>query len=159
MFFLQAFEIAAKSLNFAVIMLFGRLYCVGERVEGGWFVRGGMFQNQWRRNELIPVHIFHLNQLTVFGEETAPFPPPPPHPPSASHHPTTHLCSCDQWKGSQRILQANRPLSNYASVPVNNNLKSRLRAKFSYICCIFSPEASTLGCCSRELKRNWKVLY
>ena len=53
-----------------------------------------------------------------------------------------------------------RPLSNYASVPTNNNLKSRLRAKFSYtICCIFSHEASTSGDHSRELKRNMKVVY
>ena len=36
-------------------------------------------------------------------------------------------------------------LSNYASVPMNNNLKSKLCVKFSYICCIFSREASTSG--------------
>ena len=53
----------------------------------------------------------------------------------------------------------NRPLSSYASVPANNNLKSRLRAKFSYICCIFSHEASTSGYCSREPERNSKVFY
>ena len=53
----------------------------------------------------------------------------------------------------------NKPLSNYASVPASNNLKSRLRAKFSYVCCIFSQEASTSGYCSWELKRNSKVAY
>ena len=53
---------------------------------------------------------------------------------------------------------SNKPLSNYASVPANNNPKSRLRAKFSYICCTFSHEASTSGYCSRELKRNSKCL-
>ena len=40
----------------------------------------------------------------------------------------------------------------------NNNLKSRLHAKFSYICCIFSHEASTSGHCYRELKLNSKVV-
>ena len=53
----------------------------------------------------------------------------------------------------------NRPLSNYALVPANNNLKLRLRAKFSYIRCIFSHIASTSGCCSQELRRNFKVVY
>ena len=38
------------------------------------------------------------------------------------------------------------------------NLKSVLRARFSYICCIFSYEASTSGYCSRELKCNSKVV-
>ena len=38
-------------------------------------------------------------------------------------------------------------------------LKLRLRAKFSYICGIFPCEASTSGSCSRELKRNLKVVY
>ena len=52
----------------------------------------------------------------------------------------------------------NREMDYYASVPTNN-LKSRLRAKFSYICCIFSHEASTSGYCSRELKRDSKVVY
>ena len=52
-----------------------------------------------------------------------------------------------------------RPLLNHASVPANNNLKSRLRAKFSYICCIFSHKTSTSGYCSRELKRNSEVVY
>ena len=56
-------------------------------------------------------------------------------------------------------FQLNRPLSNYASFPANNILKSRLRAKFSYICCIFSHKASTSGYCSRELKRKSKVVY
>ena len=42
------------------------------------------------------------------------------------------------------------PFPNYASVPA----KSRLRAKFSYICSIFSLEASTSGYCLQELKRN-----
>ena len=55
--------------------------------------------------------------------------------------------------------RSNRPLSNYASVPANNNLKLRLGALFSYICCIFSHEASTSGYCSRELKRKSKVAY
>ena len=31
------------------------------------------------------------------------------------------------------VLHFNRPLSNYATVSVNNNLKSSLRAKFSLI--------------------------
>ena len=53
----------------------------------------------------------------------------------------------------------NRPLSNYTSVPANNNRKSRLRAKFSYICCIFLHEALTSGYCSWELKRNSKVVF
>ena len=53
----------------------------------------------------------------------------------------------------------NRLLSSYASVPTNSNLKSRLRTKFSYICCIFSHEASTSSYCSRELKCNLKVVY
>ena len=61
--------------------------------------------------------------------------------------------------GAKPIKFVNRPLSKYASVPANNNLKSRLRAKFLYICCIFSHEASTSGYCSRELKRNSKVIY
>ena len=52
-----------------------------------------------------------------------------------------------------------RPLSNYASVPANNKPESRPRAKFSYICCIFSHEASTSGYCLRKLKRNSKVIY
>ena len=41
------------------------------------------------------------------------------------------------------------------SVTVNNNLKLRLHAKFSYIYCIFLHKASTSGNCSRELKRNF----
>ena len=48
---------------------------------------------------------------------------------------------------------------NCAFIPANNNLKSRLRFKFSYICCIFSHEASTSGYCSRNLNRNSKVVY
>ena len=56
------------------------------------------------------------------------------------------------------LHSANRPLSNYSSVSANNNPKSRLRAKFSYICCIFSHEASSSGYRSRELKRNSKVV-
>ena len=51
------------------------------------------------------------------------------------------------------------PFSIYASVPANRNLKSRIRGKFSDICCIFSHEASTPGYCSRELKRISKVFY
>ena len=46
-----------------------------------------------------------------------------------------------------RLLKFNSALSNYASVPANNNLKSKLRAK-----------ASTSGYCSRELKCNSKVV-
>ena len=57
------------------------------------------------------------------------------------------------------LLLANRPLSNYASVPANNNLKLRRGAKSSFICCIFSHEASTSGYCSRQLKRNSIVVY
>ena len=53
----------------------------------------------------------------------------------------------------------NGSLSNYDSVPANNNLKSKLSAKFLYICCIFSHQASISGCCSRELKRNSEVVY
>ena len=41
----------------------------------------------------------------------------------------------------QTVATANMPLANYASVPANNSLKSRLRAKFSQICCVFSHEA------------------
>ena len=53
---------------------------------------------------------------------------------------------------------------NYASVPANNNLKSRLVlcCAVQYICCIFSHGsalASTSGYCSRELKRNSKVVH
>ena len=62
-------------------------------------------------------------------------------------------------RGAKPIKFVNRPFSKYASVLANNNLKSRLRVKFSYICCIFSHEASTSGYCSRELKRNSKVIY
>ena len=58
-------------------------------------------------------------------------------------------------------IKYDSPLSNYASIPVNtnlkftllnNDLKSRLSTKFSYICCIFSREASTSGYCSRDSK-------
>ena len=52
----------------------------------------------------------------------------------------------------------NRPLSNYASVPANNNLKSRLRARKYSKCMKTWHEASTSGYCSRELKRNSKVV-
>ena len=39
------------------------------------------------------------------------------------------LCNRYEW---QKLDESNRPLSNYAaSVPAKNNLKSRLRAKFS----------------------------
>ena len=51
------------------------------------------------------------------------------------------------------------PLSNYASVSANINLKPRLRARFSYICCIFLHEASISSYCLREMKRNSKVVY
>ena len=60
---------------------------------------------------------------------------------------------------SLKYFQRNRPFPSYASVPANNNLKSRLGAKFSYICCIFSHQASTSGYCSRELKRNSEMGY
>ena len=53
----------------------------------------------------------------------------------------------------------NSSFPNYVSVSANNNLKSRLRAKFSYICCIFSHEALTSGYCSRERKRYSEVSY
>ena len=55
------------------------------------------------------------------------------------------------------LAHVNSPFPNYVSVPANNKLKSRLRAQFSYICCIFSNEASTSGYCSRKLKRNTEV--
>ena len=45
------------------------------------------------------------------------------------------------------------------TVPVNSNLKSRLHARFSYICCIFSHKASASGYCLQELKHNSKVVY
>ena len=71
-----------------------------------------------------------------------------------------HACVIHITQGLRELVdQSNRLLSNCASVPANNNRKSRLRAKFSYICCIFSHEASTSGHCSRELKRNSKVVY
>ena len=57
------------------------------------------------------------------------------------------------------LLHKNRPLSNYASVPVNNNLKSRLRARKYSKCIKTWHEASTSGSCSRELKRNSKAAY
>ena len=56
------------------------------------------------------------------------------------------------------LHSANRRLSNYSSISANNKPKSRLRAKFSYICCIFSHEASTSDYRSLELKRNSKVV-
>ena len=46
--------------------------------------------------------------------------------------------------------ECDRPRLNYASVPANNNLKSRFGAKFLYICGNLLHEASTSGCCSRE---------
>ena len=48
--------------------------------------------------------------------------------------------SCVMRERQQYLIDnqvKNRPLSSNASVPVNNNLKWRLGAKFSYICCIF----------------------
>ena len=61
---------------------------------------------------------------------------------------------------SNHILFAtNRALSNYASVPVNNNLKSRLWARKYSKCMKTWQEASTSGYCSRELKRKTKVVY
>ena len=53
----------------------------------------------------------------------------------------------------------NRPLSNYASVPTNNNLKSTLRARKYSKCMKTWHEASASGYCSRELKRTSKVVY
>ena len=53
----------------------------------------------------------------------------------------------------------NRPLSNYASVPMNSNLKSRLPAKIYSKCMKTWHEASTSGYCLRELKCNSKVVY
>ena len=46
-----------------------------------------------------------------------------------------------------------------ASVPANNNLKSRLRARKYSKCMKTWHEASTSGHCSRELNRNSKVVY
>ena len=62
------------------------------------------------------------------------------------HFYSKHIDKCDSyWQRNpfnhsfdKNTGQKLRPLSNYASVPANNNLKSRLRAKFSYMCCIFS---------------------
>ena len=59
----------------------------------------------------------------------------------------------------QVCKRLNFPFANYASIPVNNNLKSRLCVKFLYICCIFSHEASTLGYCLQELKCNSEMGY
>ena len=57
------------------------------------------------------------------------------------------------------VKLAYRPLSNYASVSPNNNLKSRLRAR-KYIKCTKTWHAAlTSGYCSRDLKRNSKVVY
>ena len=47
-------------------------------------------------------------------------------------------------------------LSNYDSVPVNTNVKSRLRARKYSKCIKTRHEASTSGYCSRELKRSSK---
>ena len=56
-------------------------------------------------------------------------------------------------------VQINRPLSSYASVPANNNLKSGPRArKYSKYMKTWH-EASTSGYCSQELKRNSKVVF
>ena len=41
------------------------------------------------------------------------------------------------------VEEKDRACLNYASVPLNNNLKLRLYTKFSYICCIFLHKAST----------------
>ena len=68
--------------------------------------------------------------------------------------------SCTLWPSVICFLaEFNRPLSIYASVPAKDNLKSRLRAKSSYIGWIFWYEASTSCYCSRELKRNSKMVY
>ena len=53
---------------------------------------------------------------------------------------------------------SNRPLSNYASVPANNNLKSRLRENTADVLHSTVP-SSTSGYCSWELKRNSKIVY
>ena len=42
---------------------------------------------------------------------------------------------------------------------MNSNLKSRLHARFSCICCIFSHEVSASGYCLQELKHNSKAIY
>ena len=56
-------------------------------------------------------------------------------------------------------LRTNKPISNYVSVPANNNLKSRLRVEFyGTFAVIFPHEASTSSYGSRELKRNSKVV-
>ena len=54
----------------------------------------------------------------------------------------------------------NTPLSKYASVPTNNNLKSRLVLcnTFAVFCCTAQNLASTSSYCLRELKRNSKVV-
>ena len=57
-----------------------------------------------------------------------------------------------------RLLKFNSALSNYASVPANNNLKSRLRARKYSKCMKTWHEASTSGYCSRELKCKSKVV-
>ena len=62
-------------------------------------------------------------------------------------------------EANQGTVYVNRRLSNYASVPTNNNLRLRLGAKFSYICCIFLHKASASDYCSLEMKHNSKVVY
>ena len=62
-------------------------------------------------------------------------------------------CGFIMAAASQPRLLARLLVGNYGSAPANNSLKSKLRAKFSYICCIVSHEASTSGYCSRELER------
>ena len=63
----------------------------------------------------------------------------------------------EQINVSRLTLQRNSPFPNYASVPANNNLKSRLvlscARKYSK-CMKTWHKSSTSGYCSRELKRN-----
>ena len=59
------------------------------------------------------------------------------------------------YGGNFSCLFLSYPEGNY---PCKVNLKSKFRAKFSDICCIFSHEASISGYCSRELKRNSGLL-
>ena len=50
-------------------------------------------------------------------------------------------------------LHFNSPFPNYVSVPANNNLKSRLRAKFSYIILLYKPVSQPC------MRRAYKSLF
>ena len=63
---------------------------------------------------------------------------------------------------SSKMYSRNTPVSNYASVPANNNLKSRLVLSCrEYTANVLHSTAlaSTSGYCSRQLKRirNWSI--